>query len=412
MLKRTPKRTPNRAPKSELSPDEARRVALAAQGFDRARPRGRVTVAHVRRTMHRLGLVQIDSVNVAVQAHYQVLFSRLGPYDRRLLDDLVYRRREFTEQWAHEASYVPADAWPLLRHRMERHRIRPRGFEAFLARHADYAEWVLAEVRERGPLSAEDVAEPAGVHRRLDQAWFGTIPRAVLEAHFGSGRLAVAGRRRNQARVFDLPERVLPAHHDHVIPAAEAERELLRRAARAYGVATARDLADYWRMSPAAARPRIAELVEEGTLRAVRVHGWREHAYLHADAAVPRRIRAAALLSPFDPVVWFRPRAHRLFDFEYRIEIYTPESKRRWGYYVLPFLLDDRLVARVDLKADRAARTLVVPAVHAEPSVSAEGVAVALAAELRAMARWLDLDDVRVARRGDFARPLAAALRG
>ena len=371
-----------------LSAAEARRVALAAQGLARPRPAGRVTLDHVRRAVHRL-----------------------GPYDRRLLDALAYERRELTEQWAHEAAIVPAEAWPLLRHRMERHRCRPTGFEAFLERHADYAAWVLEQVRARGPLSADEVAEPAGVDRRLDRAWFGTIPRAVLEAHFGRGLLAVAGRRRNGARVFDLPERVLPAHHDRVVPAADAQRELLRRAARSYGVATARDLADYWRMSPAEARPRIAELVEGGELREVAVEGWREPAYLHAEAKAPRRVGARALLSPFDPVVWFRPRAERLFGFEYRIEIYTPEPQRRWGYYVLPFLLDDRLVARVDLKADRAGGVLRVQAAHAERGVDAARVAEALADELRLMASWLGLDDVTVARRGDLARALVGVVR-
>ena len=361
--------------------------------------------------MRRLALVQLDAVSVLVPAHYQPLFSRLGPYDRAHVDDLVYRRREFTEQWAHEASFVPADAWPLLRHRMARHRCRPTGFEAFLARHADYAAWVLDEVRARGPLAAEDLPPPDGVDRRLDLAWFGTIPRAVLEAHFGRGALAVAARRRNQARAFDLPERVLPAHHDRDVAEDEAQRELVRRAARAHGVATTADLADYWRMRPAETRARVAELAEAGALRAVRVEGWSEPAWLHAEAAVPRSLTAAALLSPFDPVVWTRPRAERLFGFEYRIEIYTPEAARRWGYYVLPFLLDDRLVARVDLKADRAAGALLVQAAHAEDGVTHGAVAAALAAELRAMARWLGLDDVRVARRGDLARALAAAVR-
>jgi uncharacterized protein len=394
-----------------LSAAEARHVAIAAQGLARPRPAGRVTLDHVRRAVHRLGLVQIDSVSALVPAHYQPLFSRLGPYDRRLLDALAYERRELTEQWAHEAAIVPAEVWPLLRHRMERHRCRPTGFEAFLERHADYAAWVLEQVRSRGPLSADEVAEPEGVDRRLDRAWFGTIPRAVLEAHFGRGLLAVAGRRRNGARVFDLPERVLPAHHDRAVPAAEAQRELLRRAARACGVATARDLADYWRMSPVEARPRIAELVDGGELREVAVEGWREPAYLHAEAALPRRVGARALLSPFDPVVWFRPRAERLFGFEYRIEIYTPEPQRRWGYYVLPFLLDDRLVARVDLKADRTGGELRVQAAHAEGGIDAARVAAALAEELRLMASWLGLDDVAVARRGDLAGALARAAR-
>ena len=394
----------------QLSLSEARRMALAAQGFDRPRPNGPVGLAHLRRTIRQLGLLQIDTINIVARAHYQVLFSRLGPFDTARLDELVYRRREFTEQWAHEASIVPVEHWPLLRHRMETHRARPFGFDAFLKKHSDYAAWVLEEVRARGPLTADTLPVPDGAERRLSESWFGTVPRATLEAHFGRGELAVADRLPNFARTYDLAERVLPGHWETRVPKEEAQRELLRLAARAHGVATAADLANYHHMPVREARPRILELAEAGDLRPVRVEGWRDAAWVHRDARVPRRIDAAALLSPFDPVLWFRPRAERLFGFYYRVEIFVPEDKRRWGWYVLPFLLGDRLVARVDLRADRAARVLHVLAAyredHAEPRATAE----ALAAELRALAAWQGLDSVAVQRRGDFYRPLKIAV--
>jgi uncharacterized protein YcaQ len=394
-----------------LSLSDARRLALAAQGFDRPRPR-RVTVRHLADAIRRLGLLQLDFVNVLVPAHYQVLFSRLGPYRRALLRDAVYVRGAFTEQWAHEASIVPMDAWPLLRHRRETHRPRPWGFDRFLADNPAYVRRVVAAVRRRGALTAADLPAPAGVSRRIrGDAWVGTVPRATLEALFGRGTLAVADRRPNFARVYDLAERVIPAeHHGRLLHREEAQRELLRRAARAQGVATAADLADYFRLSPREARPRIAELVEERALEEVRVEGWREPAYLAAGSGAPRAVSAAALLSPFDPVIWHRPRAARLFDFDYRLEIYTPAPRRRWGYYVLPFLLGDRIVARVDLKADRTEGRLLVAAAYRERHADREHVARALAAELRTVAAWLDLESVVVEPRGDLARTLAAAL--
>jgi uncharacterized protein YcaQ len=285
---------------------------------------------------------------------------------------------------------------------------------AFLRQHAEYADRVLDEVRERGPLTAEQVAEPDGTRGSRRGSWWGwTKAKAMLEGHFAGGRLAIAARRTaGSARAYDLAERVLPPELlARRVPADDARRELLRAAARALGVGTAADLADYYRMPIREARRLTAELAAAGELREVRVDGWAESAYLHPAARCPRRIGAAALLSPFDPVVWFRPRAARLFAFDYRIEIYVPQPQRRWGYYVLPFLLGDRLAARVDLKADRAAGRLLVQASYAEPGVDAEEVAAALAAELRTMARWLGLDDVSVAKKGDLARALIAALR-
>ena len=268
--------------------------------------------------------------------------------------DLVHRRREFTEHWAHEASIVPMSVWPLLRYRRQSHRVRPHGFDNFLLRDPGYARRILREIRTRGPLTAAALPSPPGRDRRMPGAWVGTVPRAVCEAHFGRGTLAIAARRRDFARVYDLTERVIPP--DLVrrrVPKVEAHRALLQLAARAHGVATAADLADYYRMPVTMVRPRLRELLRSGDLQAVRVEGWTEPAYLDPAARCPPQMDAAALVSPFDPLIWYRPRVARLFGFEYRIEIFIPAPKRKWGYYVLPFLLGDRLVARVDLKAGR-----------------------------------------------------------
>lgn len=372
--------------------------------------------------LRQLGVVQLDYVNVLVPAQYQVPFSRLGPYDRSLLNDLVYRRRAFTEQWAHEASIIPMETWPLLRHRMARYRVRPWGFEKLLAQHADYVRWVRKQVKTRGPLAADALKEPDGKPRRIASyirkndpmaGWLGTVPRVVLETLFGRGELAVTERRADLARVYDLATRVIPAElHEREVDHDEARRALLLGAARAHGVATVRDLADYYRMSPRDARPRVAELVEGGRLREVRVEGWREPAYVPAGATSPARIEAASLISPFDPLIWTRDRVERLFGFAYRLEIFVPAPRRRWGYYVLPFLLGDRLVARVDLKADREARRLVVLAAYGEKGIDRGEVAEALARELGTMAEWLGLDAVSVEQNGDLARALATECRG
>ncbi len=396
--------------RDQLSLTEARRIALSAQGFARRRSR-RVVLADLRRVIRQLSLLQLDFVNVLVPSHYQVLFSRLGPYNRALLDDLVYRRREFTEHWAHEASIVPVESWPLLRHRMAAHRVRPYGFEAFLEEHPAYVQGVLDEVRNRGPLTGQELAEPDGLSRRIPGAWV-SVPRAVLEAHFGRGILAVAGRQSNFARVYDLAERVVPVEHlGRSVEHEEAQRELLRLAARSLGIATATDLADYFRMPVRETRPRLAELIEAGDVCEVQVERWREPAYLVRRAELPRQLDAAALLSPFDPLIWHRPRALRLFEFDYRFEIFVPPSKRRWGCYVLPFLLGDRLVARVDLKADRSVRRLLVVAAYLQPGARSNQVAEALAAELRVLSEWLGLETIAVGSRGNFALPLAAAIR-
>jgi uncharacterized protein YcaQ len=371
-----------------LSLTEARRLALAAQGFDRKRPR-RATVRHLGDTIRRLGLLQIDCVNVVCAAHYMVPFSRLGPYDRSAFDKLIYRSGEFAEHWAHEISIVPIETWPLLRYRRETDRVRPWGFEKVLEERADYAAWVLDEIKRRGPLAADDLPPPEGATRRIPGSWVGTVTRGVLEAHFLRGTLAAVGRRADFSRLYDLAERLIPAEHrSRRVEYDEGRRALLLQAARAHAVGTAKDLADYFRMPVREAKPHLRKLVESGQLHEARVEGWRETAYLDPNAEAPRRIETAALLSPFDPLIWCRPRVARLFGFEYRVEIFVPPEKRRYGFYVMPFLLGEKLVARVDLKMDRTKVHLRVQGKWFEGRKTAAADA-ALSAELRVLEDWL-----------------------
>jgi len=393
----------------DLSREEARRIAVAAAGFARPRPR-LVQARHVTDVLRQLRILQLDFVNVLAPAPYFVLFSRLGLYDRKLLDDVVYRRRQFVEAWAHEASIVPVEDWALLRHRRETHRVRPWGFESFLDSNPAYCESVVEEVRQRGPLASDELPLPEGVSQRIPGAWY-TVTRAVMEAHFGRGTLAVAARRADFARIYDLAERIVAAEHSsRNVTEEEAERQMIRNAAQVYGVASAGDLADYYRMPIRRARERVHELAASGELLPAEVEGWREPAYLASAAKRPSRIEAAALVSPFDPLVWYRPRLMRLFSFEYTIEIYLPKEKRKWGYYVLPFLLGDRLVARVDLKADRSRGTLVVASAHLEDHSDPAEVSSALAKELRLVAAWLGLQRVQARRRGRLNGSLRKAL--
>jgi hypothetical protein len=356
-----------------LSLAEARRLALAAQGFHRKRPR-RPTVRHLRDTIRRLGLLQIDCVNVVCAAHYMVPFSRLGPYDRSAFDKLIYRSGEFAEQWAHEISIIPAETWPLLRYRRETDRVRPWGFEKVLEQRADYAAWVLEEIERRGPLAADDLPPPDGAANKIPGSCIGTVTRGVLEAHFLRGSLAAVGRRSDFSRLYDSAERVIPAEH--------------RSRHVEHAVGTAKDLADYFRMSVGEAKPLLRQLVESGQLHEVQVEGRREIAYLDPNAEAPRRIEAAALLSPFDPLIWCRPRVERLFGFEYRVEIFVPPEKRKYGFYVLPFLLGERLVARVNLKMDRVNGRLRMLGKWFEGRKTA-AVDAALSAELRTLENWL-----------------------
>ena len=396
----------------KLSAATARRIALAAQGFGPQRPQSAANVGHVKRAIDRLGLLQIDSVNVLTRAHYLPLFSRLGNYDSNHLDTIAWGRRSrrgLFEFWAHEASLLPLASQPLLRWRMDR-AARNAGdgkgkLHLFRREKARYIAAILREITDRGPLAASELSN-AGPGRG---AWWGwSDGKLALEWLFFAGHLTTATRRGTFERVYDLTERVLPASVQSLPTPApdEAQRELLRISARAMGVATETDLRDYFRLGVADTRMRLAELVEAGDLVQVEVEGWPKTAYLDPAARHPRAIDARALLAPFDPLIWERDRTHRIFDFFYRIEIYTPIAKRVHGYYVLPFLLGDRLVARVDLKADRAGSRLLVHAAHLETGADAKTVAGPLREELRLMADWLGLDSVSLPSAGPLGKAM------
>jgi uncharacterized protein YcaQ len=389
----------------------ARRIALAAQGFADPRPVGAVDTRQLRRMAARLAVLQIDSVNVLSRAHYLPAFSRLGPYAREALDDLAGRRRELFEYWAHEASLLPVRLHPHLRWRMAAAEEHAWGSMVRIQRERPgYVSEVHARVREGGPLKASDLAEPRP--DRPGSMWNWHAGKVALEWLFYTGVITTRGRTAGFERVYDLTERVLPSAVLQVPTPepAEAVRELVRTASRALGVATERDLRDYFRLRPPAARAAITELVDAGELLPVEVAGWGAPAWLHPEARRPRWVRARALVGPFDSLVWERPRVARIFGFRYRLEIYTPAAQRVHGYYVLPFLLGDRLVARVDLKADRQVGVLRVQAAFAEDGVDRTEVAAALAEELALMSGWMQLDAVVVAERGDLAADLAAAV--
>lgn len=396
----------------ELTAAQARRIALAAQGFADERPKGRPDARVLARVLSRIGLIQIDSVNVLTRAQYLPLFSRLGPYPISLLDRASGRApRRLFEYWAHMASLVPVSTQPALRFRMARASEQAWGSVRRLARDKPgLVRWIHQEVRERGPVSAREIGHD--VPRRKDHwGWNWSDAKIALEWLFFCGEVSAAGRNAAFERLYDLPERVLPPEilAEPTPGEEESHRRLVAIAARACGVATQQCLRDYFRLSAKETAIAVSQLVDAGELIPVRVEGWSRPAYLHAKARLPRRIRARALVGPFDSLVFERSRTEQLFTFRYRIEIYVPARQRVHGYYVLPFLLGDRLVARVDLKADRAAGLLRVQFAHAEASAPPE-TAGELAAELTAMAEWLGLRDVTVVDRGDLARPLQAAL--
>ena len=384
------------APRTRFSLAQARRIALAAQGFHEGRPAA-ATKRHLSRVLQRSHLLQIDSVNVLVRAHYMPLFSRIGAYDRGLLEKTAYhrRKREAFEYWGHEASLIRLDLHPLFRWRMERAK-RGEGVYGGLARFGRekraFIEEVRREIATRGPMAA---GELSGGHKGQGSWWGWSDGKRALEWLFWAGEVTTATRRGFE-RIYDLPERVLPSEILNVPTPSEdeAQRELLRLSIRSLGIASERCLRDYFRIEPQDAKARIPELVEAGDLIPVTVEGWNGPVYLDPDAKIPRRVEARALVSPFDPIVWERTRTERLFDFRYRIEIYTPAEKREFGYYCLPFVLGDKIVARVDLKADRTGGNLIVHSIHPEAGVPPEIVAPALGEELRLMAEWLNLGSI------------------
>ncbi|MDN3494602.1 crosslink repair DNA glycosylase YcaQ family protein [Planococcus sp. APC 4015] len=403
--------------KTHLNRAEARRVALAAQGFGRPRPEAPGT-RQLNLALARMGTLQIDSVNVFARSHYMPLFSRLGAYDTGALDTLLFARKApYLEYWAHVAAFIPAQDWGLFRFRMDdmhaKFATKPDGW---FRSNTAVVDWVRSELAARGPLRPAEIEYDAK-RGTGGQWWNWDAVKNALEYMWMFGEVAIAGRRGFE-RTYALAEHVVPASVlASPVPRDEAIRELVRRAARAYGVATASDLADYWRIRDrAAVMSSIGDLVDAGELQPVTVEGWFSagrpaRAWLHTAAALPRRVDQTAILTPFDPVVWFRDRAERLFDFEYRIEIYTPAWKRRYGYYSLPVLVGDDIVGRVDLKADRSSSRLLVQSAWWERGRPADA-APRLAAELQTAAAWQGLETISVSRRGDAVDDLAAALPG
>ena len=399
-----------------LSLARARRIALAAQGFGRPRPARPPSVNQIAALVTRLGVLQLDSVNVFSRSHYMPVFSRLGPYDRSRLDRIAGHGtgtidRRLVEYWAHEASLIPLELHPLFRWRMADVDQQAWRSIARIARdQPDLVAETIELVAQQGPIRARDTGS-VRLPPRPGHMWNWHEGKVALEHLFFTGRVAAA-RRVNFERLYDTAERVIPAEiRARPTPAeSDAQRELVRIAAQALGVATEPDLGDYFRLPRAASKARVAELVADGELIGVEVEGWTAPAYLWPGAREPRRVHARALLSPFDSLIWFRQRTERLFDFRYRIEIYTPAAKRVYGYYVLPFLLGETLVARVDLKSDRQRGALLVQGAHAEAGVDPVHVAAELAAELRLAAGWLGLEDVVIAGRGELSGDLAAAI--
>nr|WP_156794164.1 crosslink repair DNA glycosylase YcaQ family protein [Aeromicrobium marinum] len=392
-----------------LTRTQARRVALAAQGFTRPRPPGPVTARHLAAVVGRLGLFQIDSVNVLARAHHLPLYSRAGPYDPDLLHRAYGRApRRLVEYWAHEAALLDVRLWPAFAFRREQPDRMWGGIARVGAEQPDLVRRVLADVRAAGPVTARQVEHEAPTDRD-HWGWNWSDAKHALEYLFYTGQVTSAGRTPQFERLYDLTERVLPAEvlAAPALSPDQCYRVLVEHAASAHGVATRQCLADYFRLRPGPTAAAVEDLADEGVLVPATVQGWDRPAWLHRDAVLPRAVRARALLSPFDPLVFERTRTERLFDFRYRLEIYVPRERRVHGYYVLPFLLGDRLVARVDLAADRAAGVLRVHGAFGEPSAPPH-TAAELAAELWLMAGWLGLEDVAVADHGDLATALAA----
>jgi len=402
-------------PTDALRIGEARRIALHAQGFNDPRPTGRVDRRHLRRVLDRVGIVQIDSVNVLTRSHELPFLARLGPYPRATLSEWLWGSGEVFEYWVHEASLAPVALHPLLRWRMAQdHAWSSPSHVA--AERPDLVAQLLDAVRDRGPVTLGELEHLGDDIKRQPAApgsmWNWTPAKKAVEHLFWQGVVSATRQPASFGRHYVMPERVLPAAVlSAPTPAAEdAMKQLLLLAARSHGVGTARCLADYHRLNLPVARRLLAELAADGALRQVSVEGWTQPAYLHPEAVLPRWVRASALLSPFDSLVWERARVEALFGFRYRIEIYVPAAQRVHGYYVLPFLHDGRLVARADLKADRAVGTLRVRAAHAEPSFADDRDLPPLVARLQELATFLGLADVAVEPRGDLAARLTATL--
>ncbi len=391
----------------KLTNAQARRIALGAQGFGDPKPKGRVDARHFRRTLDRMTILQLDSVNVFARSHFMPMYSRLGPYDQDALDRWLWLSGENHEFWSHEASITSMELYPLLRHRMGQRRWS--GGAKFAAENADYVAAVLAEVALHGPISVADLSDPG---ERSGPWWGYSQGKMALEWLYHNGQLSVAHRTKSFVTHYDLAERVVPDEHwsGDELSENEAARRMLLLGAKSHGLGTDKDLADYFRLGIKVARPVLADLVAEGLLELVTVEGYAQPIYLDPAAKRPRSINASTFLSPFDPVTWFRPRAEQLFDFEYKIEIYVPEAKRRYGYYSLPFLLDDQLVGRADIKADRKAGRLLAKAAFVEPGHDAVRVGEEMAAQLRVMAEWTNLDEVEVHSKGNVASQVKKAL--
>lgn len=385
----------------------ARRIALAAQGFADPRPTGRVDRRHFRRVLDRMGVIQIDSVNVLVRSQELPLFARLGPHPRSMIGDAT-KAGELFEYWVHEASHVDMRQYHLHRWQMAGDHKWAR-YWTLAKRRPGYIEEVYERIADGGPVASGDLSERVG---KKGTWWDWDDAKVALEHLFWNGQITATRRASDFARIYDLTERIIPAEvlARPVPTEVEARKQLLELAARHHGIGTFPDLTDYHRQKNQPCKALVAELVEEGVLRKVQVEGWTQPAYMHRDARIVRRIDACALLSPFDPIVWNRDRTHRLFGFHYRIEIYTPPPKRIYGYYVLPILWGDCLVGRLDMKADRQAGALLVQGSFAEPGVPAAPLVDDLAPELHAMARWLGLDRVDVQPRGDLASTLRDAV--
>jgi uncharacterized protein YcaQ len=389
-----------------ISPGSARRIALAAQGFGRPRPES-VGTRQLNLLIERLGLLQIDSVNVFERSHYLPVFARLGSYDKALLDKLTFvRRGPYTEYLAHVATFIPTVDYPLFGWRRERLREK-YGRETWVQENRPMMDWLLNELAEKGPLPASRFEHEENV--RKGPWWGWSDVKLGLEYLFTWGEVVSAGRT-NFERAYALPEQIIPAPLLNVeIPKDVAIRELVRRASRALGIGTAKDIADYYRLYIDDTKAALLELAEAGEVHAVRVPGWGAGAYLHAEARIPRRIEATALLSPFDPIVWERTRALAMFGFHYRIEIYTPAPQRKFGYYTLPVLMDEALVGRIDLKSDRQNGVLRVQSAWHEEGAP-PGMEERLVPLLRETAAWQGLGDIEIMDRGDAALTLAAAL--